>query len=159
MTLYILHGFAKAAEFGVDVPKDMVAEGLGATSRSTSATTCTLDDGDGLLLGVAHLPQLRRVVLPRPVLDGRTPSPPTERKEILDFSFRHWKQHSPYLKGYLALTLKRMGRAEGRAARLRQRHGLGEDDRGRRGPSGRRRTAPGSGTTTPSRPTPSRCAR
>ena len=29
---------------------------------------------------------------------------------MLDFSFRHWKQHSPYLKGYLSLTLKRMGR-------------------------------------------------
>jgi hypothetical protein len=24
--------------------------------------------------------------------------------------FRHWKQHSPYLKGMLALTLQRMGR-------------------------------------------------
>ena len=29
MTLYILHGFAKAAEFGVDVPKDMVRRGWG----------------------------------------------------------------------------------------------------------------------------------
>jgi uncharacterized protein YfaS (alpha-2-macroglobulin family) len=34
-----------------------------------------------------------------------------ERGEILDFCFKHWKQHSPYLKGLLALTLKRMGRA------------------------------------------------
>ena len=33
-----------------------------------------------------------------------------ERKEMLDFSFRHWRQHSPLLKGYLTLTLKRMGR-------------------------------------------------
>ena len=30
-----------------------------------------------------------------------------EREEMLAFSFKHWKQHSPYLKGYLALTLKR----------------------------------------------------
>jgi uncharacterized protein YfaS (alpha-2-macroglobulin family) len=30
-----------------------------------------------------------------------------ERKTMLDFSFRHWKRHSPYLKGYLALTLHR----------------------------------------------------
>ncbi len=35
---------------------------------------------------------------------------PEERKAILDFSFKHWKEHSPYLKGYLALTLKRAGR-------------------------------------------------
>jgi len=33
-----------------------------------------------------------------------------ERKEMLEFSFRHWRSHSPFLKGYLALTLKRMGR-------------------------------------------------
>ena len=33
-----------------------------------------------------------------------------ERKEMLDFSFKHWKHHSPFLKGYLSLTLNRMGR-------------------------------------------------
>src|SRR5438093_535183 len=32
------------------------------------------------------------------------------RKMLLDYSFAHWKSHSPYLKGQLALTLKRMGR-------------------------------------------------
>ena len=35
-----------------------------------------------------------------------------ERKRMLDFSFRHWKEHSPYSKCQLALTLKRMGRAK-----------------------------------------------
>jgi hypothetical protein len=35
---------------------------------------------------------------------------PEERKEMLAYSFAHWKEHSPYLKGLLALTLKRMGR-------------------------------------------------
>jgi len=34
-----------------------------------------------------------------------------ERKEILDFSWKHWRDTSPYVKGLLALTLKRMGRA------------------------------------------------
>ena len=33
-----------------------------------------------------------------------------EREQMLDFSFRHWKQHSPLTKGYLALTLERAGR-------------------------------------------------
>lgn len=31
---------------------------------------------------------------------------------MLGFSFKHWKEHSPYLKGFLALTLKRAGRGE-----------------------------------------------
>ena len=35
---------------------------------------------------------------------------PAERSSILAFSFKHWKQHSPYMKGLLALTLKRSGR-------------------------------------------------
>jgi uncharacterized protein YfaS (alpha-2-macroglobulin family) len=33
-----------------------------------------------------------------------------DRGEMLDFSFRHWRQHSPMLKSYLALTLSRAGR-------------------------------------------------
>jgi uncharacterized protein YfaS (alpha-2-macroglobulin family) len=33
-----------------------------------------------------------------------------DRKRMLDFSFKHWKDHAPYLKGYLSLTLKRAGR-------------------------------------------------
>ena len=35
-----------------------------------------------------------------------------ERAKMLDFSFKHWTAHSPYLKGYLSLTLKRAGRGE-----------------------------------------------
>src|SRR4030095_6527681 len=34
-----------------------------------------------------------------------------ERREMLDFSFKHWKKHSPLLKAMLALTLHRAGRA------------------------------------------------
>ena len=33
MTLYILHGFSKGLEFGVDVPQDMVVRGLGYLHR------------------------------------------------------------------------------------------------------------------------------
>ena len=36
--------------------------------------------------------------------------PESLRKKMLDFSFKHWKDHSPYLKLQLAMTLKRMGR-------------------------------------------------
>jgi uncharacterized protein YfaS (alpha-2-macroglobulin family) len=35
---------------------------------------------------------------------------PEERQRMLAFSFKHWKQHSGYSKGQLALTLKRAGR-------------------------------------------------
>jgi uncharacterized protein YfaS (alpha-2-macroglobulin family) len=36
---------------------------------------------------------------------------PEDRQRLLDFSFKHWKEHSPYSKSQLALVLKRMGRA------------------------------------------------
>ena len=32
------------------------------------------------------------------------------RRSLADYSFAHWKEHPPMLKGQLALTLKRMGR-------------------------------------------------
>ena len=41
MTLYILHGFANALEFGVDVPKDMVAAGVEVRRAPRSAGTST----------------------------------------------------------------------------------------------------------------------
>ena len=100
MTLYIMYGFAKAAEFGVDVPKDMVQRGW--------------------QLPGAPLP--RRVPRPmrwRTTAAGRwltflnyvASSYPDaawtgdaltadERKEMLDFSFKHWKQHSPLPEGH-----------------------------------------------------------
>jgi uncharacterized protein YfaS (alpha-2-macroglobulin family) len=37
---------------------------------------------------------------------------PKERTDILEFCFKHWKQHSPYLKCELAMTLRRMGRPQ-----------------------------------------------
>jgi len=36
----------------------------------------------------------------------------TERKKMLDFSYKHWKKHSPQLKAMLALTLKRMDKKD-----------------------------------------------
>ena len=48
MTLYILHGFAKAAEFGVDVPKDMVQRAWAYVARALprrSWQRCMARDG------------------------------------------------------------------------------------------------------------------
>ncbi len=109
MTLYILHGFAKAAEFGVDVPKDVIQRGwqyLAQHYRSEYATKMLRED-----CCWEFLTFLNYVASSYPDAsytgDALTLD---ERKKLLDHGFRHWKQHSPYLKGYLALTLKRMGR-------------------------------------------------
>jgi alpha-2-macroglobulin len=110
MTLYIVHGFSKALEFGVDVPKDPVVRAFDYLHRhflDEVVRRLMADD-----VGWEFVTFLNYTLSNYPdtswtggaFSDG-------ERKKMLDFSFRHWKEHSPYLKGFLALTLKRMGRA------------------------------------------------
>ena len=110
MTLYILYGLAKASEFGVDVPKDMVQRGwqyLAGHFREEYAAklrkeNCCWEFLTFLNYVASCYPD------PSWVNDALKPE---ERRAILEFCFKHWKEHSPLLKGYLALTLKRSGRA------------------------------------------------
>ncbi|HEY4229013.1 MAG TPA: alpha-2-macroglobulin family protein [Thermoanaerobaculia bacterium] len=110
MTLYILYGLAKASEFGVDVPKDMVQRGwqyLAGHFREEYAAkmrkeNCCWEFLTFLNYVASCYPD------PSWMNDALKPE---ERRAILGFCFKHWKEHSPLLKGYLALTLKRAGRA------------------------------------------------
>ena len=109
MTLYILYGMAKAAEFGVDVPKDMVAKGwsyLAAHFREAYVKRMAEDKCDWEWLTFLDYVA---TCYPDPSWMGGALTP-AERSSILAFSFKYWKQHSPYMKGLLALTLKRAGR-------------------------------------------------
>jgi len=109
MTLDILYGMAKASEFGVDVPKDMVAKGWGylaAHFRDEYAKRMAEDKCDWEWLTFLDYVATS---YPDPSWMGAALTP-AERSSILAFSFKHWKQHSPYMKGLLALTLKRSGR-------------------------------------------------
>jgi uncharacterized protein YfaS (alpha-2-macroglobulin family) len=109
MTLYITYGFSKAREFGVDVPKDTVKKAFAYLHRHyldewvRESMKCDC--------GWEFVTFLNYVLTSYPD-DTWTGGVFTEaeRKQMLDFSFRHWKHHSPYLKGYLALTLHRRGR-------------------------------------------------
>ena len=109
MTLYIMYGFAKASEFGVDVPRDVIQKGwayLADEFRREYVQRMMKDD-----CCWEFLTFLNYVASCYPdaswMGDALTPE---ERKQILAFSFKHWKDHSPYLKCQLALTLKRMNR-------------------------------------------------
>ncbi len=109
MTLYIMYGLAKAAEFGVDVPKDVVQRGwayLAQHFREEYAKKMREKDCCWEFLTFLNY---TASCYPDPSWMGNALTA-QERKEILDFCFRHWKEHSPYLKCQLALTLKRMGR-------------------------------------------------
>lgn len=109
MTLYIVHGFSKAIEFGVEVPKDGVVRAFGYLHRHY------LDEIVSMLMahdsGWEFVTFLNYTIgnFPDTSWTGGVFSD-AERKRMLEFSFKHWKDHSPYLKGYLSLTLKRAGR-------------------------------------------------
>lgn len=108
MTLYLLHGFARASEFGVDVPKDMTARGWAFMKTWFDGTLEDLmrkDTGWELITFLNF------------ALSGHADPAATggafsndDSKRMLEFSFKHWKSHSPRLKAYLALTLARAGR-------------------------------------------------
>lgn len=110
MTLYMLHGFAKALEFGVDVPRDMVQRGWGYIGEHFRGEWQRMRRDECCWEFLTFL-NYTASAYPDASWSAHALSQ-KEREEILDFSFRHWKRHSPYLKAMLALTLKRMGRPQ-----------------------------------------------
>ncbi|HSW37906.1 MAG TPA: alpha-2-macroglobulin family protein, partial [Acidobacteriota bacterium] len=111
MTLYLLHGFSRALEFGVDVPGDMVERAWGYMHRHyLDDIVREMTEKDS---GWQFVTFINYVLSNFPDASWyQSAFTPDERRAMLDFSFRHWQKHSPFLKGYLALTLQRMGRPE-----------------------------------------------
>jgi uncharacterized protein YfaS (alpha-2-macroglobulin family) len=109
MTMYLLYGFSKAIEFKVDVPKEMISKAwkylhqhyINEVVRDLMAhdvgwefvtfLNYTLSQYDASWTGGVFTE--------------------AEKTTMLNFSWKHWKEHSPYLKSYLALTLARAKRA------------------------------------------------
>lgn len=111
MTLYILHGFSKALEFGVEAPQDMVVRAWSYMHRHYIDEL--VDDMMSRDCCWEMITFLNYVLSCYPD-DAWTGGVFTtdDRARMLDFSFRHWKEHAPLLKGYLALTLDRSGRRD-----------------------------------------------
>jgi len=110
LTAYLLQGLARAAEFGVDVPREMVQKGWSYLARyyreeyqKPLAESCCFE--------IPLLINYAASAYPDPSWMGEALTD-VERRQILDESFRRWRGLSPYLKSLLALTLKRMGRLE-----------------------------------------------
>ncbi len=109
MTLYVLAGFAHALEFDVEVPKDVVVDAWAYMHRHyVDEIVRDMVDDDCCWETVTWL----NFVLSSYPDDSWTGGVFTDddRRRMLDVSFRHWKRHSPRLKAYLAMTLKRAGR-------------------------------------------------
>jgi uncharacterized protein YfaS (alpha-2-macroglobulin family) len=109
MTLYLMAGFARTAEFGVEIPTEIVRRGweyLAAEIERDWWRQAIENDCCWELLTFANYVAS---TYPDPAVMGDA-LPSARRREILDFSFAHWKGHAPQSKLQLALTLQRMER-------------------------------------------------
>jgi uncharacterized protein YfaS (alpha-2-macroglobulin family) len=115
MTLYLMAGFARTAELGGEIPQEMVRRGwnyLAGEIERDWWKRAVKDDCCWELLTYANYVASS---YPDSSVMGDV-LPIGKRRALLDFSFRHWKQHAPQSKLQLALTLQRMERP--REARL-----------------------------------------
>lgn len=109
VTLYLLYGFSKALEFKVDVPKPMIQNSWKYLHQHYI--------NELLKLMISHdccaefVTFLNYTISQYPSADwtGGVFNE-DEKKFMLDYSMKHWKKHSPYMKAYLAMTLKRSKR-------------------------------------------------
>jgi uncharacterized protein YfaS (alpha-2-macroglobulin family) len=111
MTLYLLQGFSRALEFGIEIPGEMAERGWAYLHRHyldeivphMMAHDCCWEFVTFLNYVLSSYPDMSWT--------GGVFSQ-EDRDRMLDFSFRHWRQHSPLLKSSLVLTLSRAGRTE-----------------------------------------------
>ena len=108
MTLYVLYGFAKAREFKVEVPREVVVKGWTyLAARYRDEWMREMKDNVHLLTFLNYVAS----AYPEPEWAAAILRP-DERRRVLDLSFENWRQMAPGMKGLLALTLKRAGRPE-----------------------------------------------
>lgn len=108
MTIYTLMGFGRAIEFKVDVPKEVIVKAwrytrqwLDSEMERMMSHNCCWEMITMINYAVSQYPDASWS-------DGMFDT--AYRTRLLNYSFKHWKMHSPLLKGYLALTLLRADR-------------------------------------------------
>lgn len=112
VTLYLLDGFSRALEFGVEVPREPVQKAWRFLhAHYQRKIEPELGDDD-----VSHLPRLVYLgwlLSTYPEQGGWTQGTfdDADHRRIVGAAFERWRELSPRLKGYLALALNRTGRA------------------------------------------------
>ena len=110
MTLYIAQGLSRAAELHVEVPMEMVQRAWAYLAIHFVSLQRSLEEDKAFLPFLTFLNYVASSY-PDPKWTGGALTV-AQREQILSRSFQHWRELSPRLKAMLALTLKRMGRAQ-----------------------------------------------
>lgn len=109
MTMYVIAGFSRALEFGVDVPNDMLA---GAIRWTHGWYQDMIRRHGNWMADDWHTANFLSWILwnlPPKLRDIFTAD---ERAKLLDMAFSHWKDMSMGMKSMLAMTLHRAGRKD-----------------------------------------------
>ncbi len=111
MTIYLLQGFSRALEFGVEVPRGMVERAWGYLHRHwVDELARRLTEGECCVEIVTFLNYVLSSYPDASWTGGVFDA--DDRERMLAVSYRHWRRHPPLLKAQLALTLARAGRAD-----------------------------------------------
>jgi uncharacterized protein YfaS (alpha-2-macroglobulin family) len=111
LTLYILQGFARGAEFGVEPPEGMVRSAWGYLRDHFEPDLRTNLTRGNLSLALVTLLNYLMSSYSEEVW-GSAGFTTDNRQRMLEFSYSYWREHSLLLKGYLALTLHRADRSD-----------------------------------------------
>jgi alpha-2-macroglobulin len=103
-----LMGFGRALEFKVDVPKEPIVKAWVYTRQWLDEHIEEMMSHNCCWETITSINYAASLYPDKSWTADRFDD--AYRKRLLDYSFAHWKEHSPLLKGYLALTLHRMGR-------------------------------------------------
>lgn len=110
MTLSVLKNLARAEEFGISIPQDMVAKAWGSIDKWLVDELKRVQNLDccwemaTLSHYIATTPSIQKLKIKT--------LRPDFLQQLLTFSFKHWKRQSPLLKSFLSLSLLREGRKE-----------------------------------------------
>jgi hypothetical protein len=112
-TLYLLEGFARASEFGVPLPREMIERAWGFLRAEFAKEIEKLKDPKEMRERWHEVTWLNYVLSTYPDLSW-TGGAFTEddRARMLEASLLHWRELPPRVRLYLALTAQRAGRAD-----------------------------------------------
>jgi len=107
ITLYILTGLARAAEFKLDVPQPMLTRALQYAAQFYASDLAPSMDKQAAPLPLVVLLHYVSSAAHHAQIQALDKS---QRQRLLDYAFAHWKQLSPLLKSMLTTSLLREGR-------------------------------------------------
>lgn len=108
-TIYILNGFSRVSEFGGTIPKSEIQKAWGYVESEYRKMISWCIKHNSCYEAITFINFSLSSYSDKTYFEQFFPE--SLRKEMLEFSFKHWKRHSPQLKGMLSLTLSRMDRS------------------------------------------------